>query len=115
MNLSYANIVRFPRELERHGNAFLIPYITLMFVVGLPVLFLEIAIGQFLRQKSAQVWKASPLFKGSSFMGRIGAWLASLWISMHISLVLLYIGQILFSGMPFRNCPSTVQKSVSLC
>jgi solute carrier family 6 (neurotransmitter transporter), invertebrate len=112
MNLTYANIVRFPRELERHGVAFLIPYLTIMLFIGVPVVLLEIALGQFLGQGSAHIWKASPFFKGASIIGRIGAWLTCIWISMQMSLGLLYMGQMSFSSVPFRQCPSTVQQNV---
>jgi solute carrier family 6 (neurotransmitter transporter), invertebrate len=108
MNLTYANIVRFPRELERHGFAFLVPYLTLMLVVGVPIVLLEMALGQFLGQGSAHSWKASPFWKGASVVGRIGSWLGTIWVTMHMSLSLLYIGQMSFSSVPFTQCPSTV-------
>jgi solute carrier family 6 (neurotransmitter transporter) len=63
MNLTYANIVRFPRELERHGVAFLVPYLTIMLIVGVPVLLLEMALGQFLGQGSAHMWKVNRIIK----------------------------------------------------
>lgn len=106
LNLTYANIVRFPRELERHGFAFLVPYLTLMLVVGVPVLLLEMALGQFLGQGAAHSWKASPFFKGASIIGRVASWLGTIWISMQMSLALLYIGQMSFSSVPFKQCPS---------
>jgi len=107
MNLTYANVVRFPRELERHGIGFLVPYLVLMLIIGLPIVLLEIALGQFLGQGSAHSWKASPLFKGASIVGRLGSWLGGIWISMQMSLALLYIGQLSFSSVPFKACPST--------
>jgi solute carrier family 6 (neurotransmitter transporter), invertebrate len=113
LNLTYANIVRFPRELERHGIGFLVPYLTLLVLVGLPIALLEMALGQFLGQGSAHAWKASPFFKGAAILGRIGAWLGCVWVSMHMSLALLYIGQLSFSHVPFRQCPSSVQQNVS--
>lgn len=109
MNLTYANIVRFPRELERHGIAFLVPYLLTMLVIGVPVLLLEMALGQFLGQGAAHSWKASPFFKGAAIVGRIGSWLGSIWISMQMSLALLYIGQMSFTSVPFKQCGSTVQ------
>lgn len=111
MNLTYANIVRFPRELERHGLAFLVPYLTLMLIIGVPTVLLEMALGQFLGQGSAHSWKASPFFKGASVVGRIGSWLGTIWITMQMSLALLYIGSMSFSSVPFKACPSTVQQS----
>lgn len=111
MNLTYANIVRFPRELERHGVAFLVPYLTLMFIIGVPVILLEMALGQFLGQGSAHSWKASPFFKGAAVVGRIGSWLGTIWMTMHMSLALLYMGQMSFSSVPFSQCPSKVQQN----
>lgn len=64
LNITYANIVRFPRELERHGTEFLVPYFILLFLIGLPIVLLEMSLGQFLGQGSAQTWRASPFFKG---------------------------------------------------
>lgn len=104
MNLTYANIVRFPRELDRHGIAFLVPYLTLMIFIGIPIAFLEIAMGQFLGQGAANSWRASPFFKGASLVGRFASWLSTIWISMQMSLALLYIGQMSFSPVPFKAC-----------
>lgn len=112
MNLTYANIVRFPRELERHGAAFLVPYLTLMFIIGVPIVLLEMALGQFLGQGSAHSWKASPFFKGASIVGRFGSWMGTIWITMQMSLALLYIGQLSLSSVPFRQCPSAVQQNL---
>jgi len=109
MNLTYANVVRFPRELERHGFAFLVPYLTLMIFIGIPIVFLEIALGQFLGQGAANSWKASPFFKGASFIGRFASWLTTIWISMQMSLALLYIGQMSFYPVPFRPCAEAYQ------
>lgn len=64
LNLTYANVVRFPRELDRHGVAFLLPYLLLFLLVGMPIILLEIALGQFLGQGAAHSWRASPIFRG---------------------------------------------------
>lgn len=64
LNLSYANVVRFPRELDQYGSAYLVPYVVLLFLVGLPMVLLEISVGQFLGQGAAHTWRASPIFKG---------------------------------------------------
>lgn len=67
LNLTYANIVRFPRELNKHGTAFLVPYLILLLVIGLPIVLLEISLGQFLGQGSAHIWRASPFFRGKFY------------------------------------------------
>lgn len=64
LNITYANVVRFPRELNQHGIAFLFPYLLLLLFVGVPIVLLEIALGQFLGQGSAHAWRASPILRG---------------------------------------------------
>lgn len=62
--MTFANVVRFPRELNRHGVAFLLPYLVILLFIGLPIILLEIALGQFLGQGSAHSWRASPILRG---------------------------------------------------
>uniref|UniRef100_A0A336MYS6 CSON006556 protein n=1 Tax=Culicoides sonorensis TaxID=179676 RepID=A0A336MYS6_CULSO len=104
LNLTYANIVRLPRELHRDGYIFLVPYLTLLFFVGLPVVLLEMSLGQFLGQGSAFTWRASPFFKGAAITGRFAAWLATIFISMQSVIALLYLGWFSIREMPFKEC-----------
>ncbi|GAB0096213.1 sodium-dependent nutrient amino acid transporter 1 [Sergentomyia squamirostris] len=104
LNLTYANVIRFPRELQRHGSAFLVPYFILLFIIGLPVVLLEVSLGQFLGQGSAHTWRASPVFKGASFVGRMASWLTTIWTSLHASVAFLYIGMLIFKSVPFNYC-----------
>ncbi len=46
------------------AGVFLIPYILMVFVGGVPVFFLEIALGQFMKQGGVATWNIAPLFKG---------------------------------------------------
>ncbi|XP_055323808.1 sodium- and chloride-dependent GABA transporter 1 isoform X1 [Sitodiplosis mosellana] len=104
LNLTYANVVRFPRELDRHGVAFLLPYLLLFLLVGIPIILLEIALGQFLGQGSAHSWRASPIFRGASIVGRLGSWLGAISISLQGALGMVYIGEILLKSVPFNQC-----------
>lgn len=112
ISLNFANVVRFPREIERHGFGFIIPYLVILLFIGTPIVVLEMALGQFLGQASAYTWKTSPLFKGASVIGRLGAVLKCVWITMQSSLVVLYVVQLLTSQVPFSQCPSTVFRNV---
>uniref|UniRef100_A0A1L8DJV8 Putative sodium-neurotransmitter symporter n=2 Tax=Nyssomyia neivai TaxID=330878 RepID=A0A1L8DJV8_9DIPT len=104
LNLTYANVIRFPRELQRYGSAFLVPYFSLLFIIGLPIVLLEVSLGQFLGQGSAHTWRASPVFKGASFVGRIASWLSTIWTSLHATVAFLYIGMLIFKSVPFNYC-----------
>lgn len=49
------------------AGAFLIPYLLFVFIGGIPVFFLEIALGQFMKQGGVSAWNIAPLFKGRNF------------------------------------------------
>lgn len=104
LNITYANIVRFPRELDTNGSVFLVPYFILLILVGLPIILLEISIGQFLGQGAANSWRSSPILKGACMISRFAAWLSSIWISLQAIMATLYIGMLIFKSVPFSSC-----------
>ncbi|KAI3382518.1 hypothetical protein SNEBB_010954 [Seison nebaliae] len=68
-SLAYAvglgNIWRFPYLCYRNGGgAFLIPYVIFLLLVGIPIFFLELAIGQYSSRGPIRCWEMCPMFKG---------------------------------------------------
>ncbi|XP_013100306.1 sodium- and chloride-dependent GABA transporter 1 isoform X2 [Stomoxys calcitrans] len=108
LNITYANVVRFPRELDKYGLAYMIPYVLLLFLVGLPIVLLEISVGQFLGQGAAHTWRASPIFKGACIISRFSSWISTIWISLQAVMALGYIGMFSFNTVPFRECVGNI-------
>lgn len=104
LNVTYANIFRFPREFHKFGVVFLIPYFVLLVVIGLPLVLFEVSIGQFLGQGSAHTWRAAPFFKGANVVSRTVSWLVAIYNSMHGALAFLYVGYLIFEEVPFKLC-----------
>ena len=48
-------------------GCFLIPYLICLVVAGVPVLILEIGVGQYTSQGGITAWKICPLFQGKKF------------------------------------------------
>lgn len=65
MSVGLGNVWRFPFiALENGGGAFLIPYLIVLAIVGRPIYYLEMVIGQFSSRGSAKVYDLCPALRG---------------------------------------------------
>ncbi|ODM96691.1 Sodium-dependent nutrient amino acid transporter 1 [Orchesella cincta] len=68
MSVGLGNVWRFPGVAARNGGgAFLIPYLVVLLVIGRPLYYLEMCIGQFSRYGQVKVWNMAPIFKGVGY------------------------------------------------
>lgn len=59
------NVWRFPFiALENGGGAFLIPYLIILLLIGQPVYYLELIIGQFSSRGCIQIYDMVPAMRG---------------------------------------------------
>lgn len=59
------NVWRFPYLCYRNGGgAFLLPFVIMMVIIGIPLFYLEAALGQYCSSGPMTCWKFSLLFKG---------------------------------------------------
>lgn len=65
LSVGLGNVWRFPfAALENGGGAFVIPYLIVLIVVGKPVYYLEMLVGQFCSRGSIQAFDFSPAMRG---------------------------------------------------
>lgn len=66
MSVGLGNIWRFPFTANNNGGgAFLIPYLVVLILVGRPMYYMEMALGQFSSRGTIKMYeKLSPVFKG---------------------------------------------------
>lgn len=69
MSVGLGNIWRFPFIANRNGGgAFLIPYLVVLTLIGRPMYYMEMALGQFSSRGTIKMYeKLSPVFKGNYY------------------------------------------------
>uniref|UniRef100_A0A668AGG5 Transporter n=1 Tax=Myripristis murdjan TaxID=586833 RepID=A0A668AGG5_9TELE len=100
-----ANVWRFPYLCYKNGGgAFLIPYILFLVIAGMPLFYMELALGQYNREGAATVWKICPIFKGVGYT----VILIALYVGFYYNVIIAWSLHYLFSSMtaelPWLNC-----------
>lgn len=101
------NVWRFPYLCQIYGGgAFLIPYLVALVFEGLPLLYLELAIGQSLRKGSIGVWNSiSPYLGGVGVASMIVSFLVGLFYNTILAWVLWYFFHSFQEPLPWSQCP----------
>ncbi|XP_034017119.1 inactive sodium-dependent neutral amino acid transporter B(0)AT3 [Thalassophryne amazonica] len=101
------NIWRFPYLCQIYGGgAFLIPYFIALVFEGLPLLYLELAIGQRLRMGSVGVWNSiSPFLGGLGIACMMVSFLVGLFYNTILAWVLWYFFHSFQDPLPWSQCP----------
>ncbi|KAL3070268.1 hypothetical protein niasHS_016095 [Heterodera schachtii] len=103
------NIWRFPSVCYKHGGgAFLIPYLVMLLVGGLPMFYMELALGQFHRSGCLSIWKKiCPMFKGIGY----GICFICTFISCFYNTVIAHAVYFFISSVgwevPWQRCNNT--------
>ncbi|XP_076161702.1 sodium-dependent nutrient amino acid transporter 1 isoform X2 [Ptiloglossa arizonensis] len=67
-SVGLGNVWRFPNTAyENGGGAFLVPYIIVLFIIGKPLYYMEMILGQFSSRSCVEIWSVSPAFKGIGY------------------------------------------------
>ncbi|KAK9513121.1 hypothetical protein VZT92_027992 [Zoarces viviparus] len=101
------NVWRFPYLCQTYGGgAFLIPYLIALVFEGLPLLYLELAIGQRLRMGSISVWTSiSPLLGGVGIASMLVSVLVGIYYNTILAWVLWYFFHSFQNPLPWSQCP----------
>uniref|UniRef100_A0A8C7ZW78 Solute carrier family 6 member 8 n=1 Tax=Oryzias sinensis TaxID=183150 RepID=A0A8C7ZW78_9TELE len=82
----------------------LIPYLLIVIVGGIPIFFLEIALGQFMKAGSINVWNIAPLFKGLGFASMVIVFFCNTYYIMVLAWGFYYLIKSFSSTLPWSTC-----------
>ncbi|KAJ8395735.1 hypothetical protein AAFF_G00029720 [Aldrovandia affinis] len=112
-SVGLGNVWRFPYLCQKNGGgAYLVPYLILLVLIGIPLFFLELAVGQRIRRGSIGVWNyISPHLGGIGFSSCMLCFFVALYYNVIISWSLFYFSQSFQQPLPWQECPLVKNKT----
>ncbi|XP_014092924.1 sodium-dependent nutrient amino acid transporter 1 isoform X2 [Bactrocera oleae] len=105
MSVGLGNVWRFPfTALDNGGGAFLIPYLIVLFLIGKPIYYLEMAIGQFSSSGSVKVFNLCPAMKGIGLGQAFMVYLLATYYESICALIAYYLVQSFRDPLPWSYC-----------
>ncbi|CAG0921260.1 unnamed protein product [Notodromas monacha] len=117
MAVGLGNVWRFPYLCQRNGGgAFLIPYVILLVVEGMPLSLIEIGLGQRFGRGSIGVWKGiHPGLGGLGVASTAVSFLVGLYYNVVITWCLYYLFRSFTTQLPWAECPVVNETRVEEC
>lgn len=101
----FGNLYRLPQSvLSGGGLPFLVAYIILALLLGIPLMALELGLGQIVQDTFTRTWRAVPFFRGVGHIKIIAGYLLAIYYPVQIALSVLYIIWSTKSSVPFPEC-----------
>ncbi|XP_074481656.1 sodium- and chloride-dependent GABA transporter 2-like [Sebastes fasciatus] len=107
--IGLGNMWRFPYLCYKNGGgAFLIPYLIFLFTCGVPVFFLETALGQYTSEGGVTCWrKISPLFEGLGYGTQVIVALLNFYYIIVLAWGIFYLSYSFSWDLAWSSCNNT--------
>ncbi|KAM9348932.1 sodium-dependent dopamine transporter [Symphorus nematophorus] len=103
------NVWRFPYLCYRSGGgAFLVPYLFMLVVLGIPLLYMELTVGQYTRRGPVHALAiVCPLLKGVGIASVAISFIMCTYYNVVITWALYYLFSSFQAPLPWLNCNNT--------
>ncbi|KAM4747330.1 sodium- and chloride-dependent betaine transporter-like isoform 2-T2 [Rhinophrynus dorsalis] len=89
-------------------GAFLIPYLIFLITCGVPIFFMEIALGQYTTQGPVTAWKKiCPIFSGIGYGTMIMSFLVNIYYIIILAWAFFYLFASFTAKLPWASCNNT--------
>jgi solute carrier family 6 amino acid transporter-like protein 5/7/9/14 len=105
-SVGLGNVWRFPYLCYKSGGgAFLLPYLIMIFLIGMPLLFMEYGFGQYFGIGSLSIYKkVCPMFQGIGIGYTVLNALVCVYYNVIIALSIYYLVASFAKNLPWAHC-----------
>ncbi|XP_055625251.1 sodium-dependent nutrient amino acid transporter 1-like [Toxorhynchites rutilus septentrionalis] len=105
MSVGLGNVWKFPSTAFKNGGgAFVIPYLIVLLIVGRPVYYLEMVMGQFSSRGSVKVYDVSPIMRGIGIGQMIAMSIVISYYAATIAVAIRFFFASFSSELPWATC-----------
>ncbi|XP_054169164.1 sodium-dependent nutrient amino acid transporter 1-like [Oppia nitens] len=105
LSVGLGNVWRFPHAAYTNGGgAFLIPYLIILFIIGRPLYYMELVLGQFSGRGPIRVWKCVPAFKGIGVAQIVTTIYITIFYNYLMAITLYYLFSSFQNPLPWSVC-----------
>jgi len=100
------NVWRFPYLCYKNGGgAFFVPYLIMCVFGGIPIFFLELSLGQFMKAGGIRAWDLVPLFRGIGISSAVCVCFCNIYYIMVLAWAIFYlVNSFHASELPWETC-----------
>ncbi|XP_020900567.1 sodium- and chloride-dependent betaine transporter-like [Exaiptasia diaphana] len=104
--VGYGNFWRFPYLCYRNGGAsFIFPYFLMLAIIGVPMFFMELSVGQWYNRGFIGIWKAvCPLSSGIGYAMLFMQFTSNMYYIVILAWVFFYLFDSFRSEVPWKYC-----------
>ncbi|CAN8006121.1 unnamed protein product [Ixodes pacificus] len=103
--ISYQSFAEFPYLIIKHGGVcFFIPYTIVLFLLGIPMAYLEMLLGQFRGRGCLEIWSCVPIGKGLGMAMLLKTFVICAYKVFQDSIAFYYFLQIFQQELPWSHC-----------
>ncbi|XP_065344057.1 sodium- and chloride-dependent GABA transporter ine isoform X1 [Cloeon dipterum] len=105
-SVGLGNVWRFPYLCYKSGGGvFLVPYFLILVICGIPMLYMELAVGQYTRRGPiGAIGKLCPLLKGAGLSSVVVSFIMSTYYNVVIAWALYYFFTAFKWDQPWKEC-----------
>lgn len=104
-SVGVGDLWRFPYLVMKNGGgAFLIPIIVFNIVGAMPIVYMEMIMGQYSQSGAIPVWNVCPLLKGVGYGTVVSTFFFSIYYAIIICWMFYYFIHSFFPELPWNTC-----------